>query len=252
MVDRLDYKVMGLAILFLLCWMGYSPLACGGAVVWSDDFDDGNYDGWTICDNTVYNNGSEWSADNNYLQLDQGTWSSYYSLYWGIISHPSDVAYGTWSFDFKFDEAKVQSDTFASVEFISSNLDGDYMSDWRCYWIYFEAISTSEFEIKLRKNIATILDTYETPVPVTGWHHIDVTRTEAGLISVYHDGALIMEAVDTDIDTSELFVFSPQEGAMFDNIVVHDDIPLDIIPIVIIIASAVVIIAVVVIYLKRR
>ena len=251
--DRLDYRIVGLVILFLLCWMGFSPLASRGAMVWSDDFNDGDYDGWTICENPVYNNESEWSADNDYLQLDQGTWNSYFSVYWGIISHPSDVAYGTWSFDFKFDEAQVESGTFASIEFISNNLDGNSMNDWRCYWIYFEAISTTEFEINLRKNLATILDTYETPIPVTGWHHMDVTRTEAGLISVYHNGALIMEAEDTAIDTSELFVLSPQEGAMFDNIVVDDAIQMNnSLPIVVVALFAVVIIAVVVIFLKRR
>ena len=48
MANRLDYKIVGLAILFLLCWMGCSPLACRGTQVWSDDFNDGNYDGWTM------------------------------------------------------------------------------------------------------------------------------------------------------------------------------------------------------------
>jgi hypothetical protein len=82
---------------------------------------------------------------------------------------------------------------------------------------------------------------------------MDVTRTEAGLISVYHNGALIMEAEDTAIDTSELFVLSPQEGAMFDNIVVDDAIQMNnSLPIVVVALFAVVIIAVVVIFLKRR
>ena len=253
--DRLDYKIVGLVILLLLCLMGYSPLTGRGAVVWSDDFNDGDYSGWTICDNPVYNNDSEWSATNNYLQLDQGTWSDFFLLDWGIISHPSNVVYGTWSFDFRFDEAQLDTGEFASIEFISNNLDGDSMGDWRCYWIYFHAVSAAEFEIQLRKNTVTILATYETPVAAAGWHHIEVTRTEAGLFSVYHNGALIMEAEDTDITTSELFAFSPQEGAMFDNIVVRDDIvppPTDVIPLVIIGVIAVVIIAVLVIFLKRR
>jgi rhodanese-related sulfurtransferase len=34
MPGKLDYKIVGLAVLFLFCWMGYSP---GSAVVWSDD-----------------------------------------------------------------------------------------------------------------------------------------------------------------------------------------------------------------------
>ncbi len=34
MLGKLDYKLVGLTVLVLLCWMGYSP---GSAVVWSDD-----------------------------------------------------------------------------------------------------------------------------------------------------------------------------------------------------------------------
>jgi len=33
-LGKLDYKTVGLVILFLICWMGYGP---GSAVVWSDD-----------------------------------------------------------------------------------------------------------------------------------------------------------------------------------------------------------------------
>ena len=51
MVGKQDYRIVGFAILFLLCWMGFSPLACRSAMVWSDDFNDGDYDGWTICEN---------------------------------------------------------------------------------------------------------------------------------------------------------------------------------------------------------
>ncbi|MHA2004770.1 MAG: rhodanese-like domain-containing protein [Candidatus Thorarchaeota archaeon] len=37
MLGKLDYKIVGLAVLFLLCWMGYSPEVSTSAVVWSDD-----------------------------------------------------------------------------------------------------------------------------------------------------------------------------------------------------------------------
>ncbi|MFX1416824.1 MAG: hypothetical protein ACFFC0_08425, partial [Promethearchaeota archaeon] len=76
MKDRLDYKVVGLAIVFLLCWMGFSPLACRGAVVWSDDFNDRDFEGWTVSDNSTIDGGggSDWSAANQYLQLEQEDW----------------------------------------------------------------------------------------------------------------------------------------------------------------------------------
>ena len=281
MVEKKDYKIVGLAILFLLCWMGYSPIACRGAVVWSDDFNDGTYEPeWTVCENSAINSGSNWSAANNHLQLDQDTWSSFFQTDWGVISRPSTVAYGNWSFDFKANESLVETGFFASIEFISNNITNlDDINDWTCYWVFFDAITTTEgmeFEIKLRKNLMTIMDAFETTVPVAGWHNIDVTRSLGDWFSVYHNGSLIIQVQDTStsIDTSEMFVFSGQKGIMIDNIVVDNEVPPDPptptptptpttpttptpefpdwVLFVIIGASAVVIIIVLVVILKRR
>jgi hypothetical protein len=57
MVERLKYKLAGLGIVFLLCWIGCFPLTCKGAVIWTDDFNDGNCDGWTIVVNPDINSG---------------------------------------------------------------------------------------------------------------------------------------------------------------------------------------------------
>ena len=264
MVNKLDYKIVGLTILFLLCWMGYYPQACSGAVVWSDDFNDGNDFGWATCLNEVFSNGSEWSATDNNLRLVESDDDNDQGYDWGIIGHTSAVAYGTWSFDFRFNETQVEVGTFASIMFISNYfMDKDVFDDWTTYWVYFEATTTSEFTVKLRKNVLTILDTYETTIPVAGWHSMNVTRTEAGLFSVYHNGDLIMQAEDTEIDESELFVFAGNEGAIIDNVVVYDEVhtppspttppePIDWFTIAIVGASAVVILVVVVVILKRR
>ena len=257
-IDRLDYKIVGLAILFLLCWMGFCPLAGRSTVAWSDDFNDGNYDGWTICDNRTFigGRGSDWSASNLYLQIDQEDF--------GIISHPSNVAYGTWSFDFKADETQVGSGAMAGFSFISGNLyDWSTLeTDWTIYYLSCDAVPTAQgFEMRLRlaKRISgaqTDIEYSDTLVPLEGWHHIDVTRTEAGLFSVYHNGSLVVQAADTDLDSSEMFWLFFRYGSMTDNIVVDDEItinpPIDWLSIAIIGGSAVVIIAVVVIFLRRR
>ncbi|MHA1958364.1 MAG: hypothetical protein ACW968_15735, partial [Candidatus Thorarchaeota archaeon] len=87
------FKASCCALTVLLLSLIITPLSCRADIVWSDDFNDGNYDGWTICENPGLNyNSSNWSAANNYLQLDQEDW--------GTITHPSNIAYGTWSFDF--------------------------------------------------------------------------------------------------------------------------------------------------------
>ena len=270
MVGKQDYRIVGFAILFLLCWMGFSPLACRGAVVWSDDFNDGDYDGWTICENLALGskwptggfNGSQWLATNSYLQLDQEGQ--------GVITYPSNVAYGTWSFDFKFNETQIGFGSDADVVIISD--DGILTEGWpRPYYeIYIRfVVSTFEeprnFTLKLKKTRDGDKTTIDSvwPVPVAGWHHIDVTRNTTGWFSVYHNGSLVMEGEGgTDIDTSELFWLQFEEWQMIDNIVVNDEVipitpptttppPFDWLPIGIGV-SAVVIIVVLVIILKRR
>jgi len=224
--------------------MGYSPLACEGTVVWSDDFNDGNYNGWTINENPALGTGSNWSAANHYLEFNQ---SGY-----GVISHPSSVVYGTWSFDVKPHES-----SFTEVPFISNNVSelAD-INDWVGYWINFAA-SADNIILSLRKNsggVMAIVDSYDTPIPISGWHHIEVTRTTAGLFSVSRNGSLIMQGVDTEIDTSVMFAVYAENSQAIDNIVVDDQFPISIdwVLIIEIAVLAVAIVVVLVIILKRR
>ncbi|MHA2081717.1 MAG: hypothetical protein ACW99H_11290 [Candidatus Thorarchaeota archaeon] len=265
MVDKLDYKIVGLAIIFLLCWMGYSPIACRSTVVWSDDFNDGNYDGWTICANELLYggdygfNGSQWSAANNYLQLDHEEL--------GIITHPSDVAYGTWSFDFNANESHIGSaagiNIISTDEVLWTDTDGWDDPERTGIWIFFEVYVEKDLWSlrKLYDGEVTTID-YEVLEHVVGWHHIDVTRNTTGWFSVYHNGSPIpiMEGQDTDITTSELFWLWFEDWQMIDNIVVDDEVleiggtgdQIDWLLIGIIGASAVVIIVVLAIVLRRR
>ena len=240
-----DYKIVGLAILFLLCLVGYTPLGCRGAVVWSDDFNDGDYNGWTI-----YEDASNWSAASNYLQLDQ--------VSNGMITHPSTVAYGTWSFDYKVNETGFDGFT---VVFISNDINEVGTSSWIGHWLRFSVAYTTEGRgtaVSLRYYNYSVGDTEtdsaEDQIPLAGWHHIEVTRTTAGLFSVYHNGSLIMQGENTDMTTSELFVFTGNHLDMFDNVVVSDDPgqQSDWLIIAVIGASVVVIIAIVIIVLRRR
>jgi hypothetical protein len=240
--------------------MGYTPLASRGAVVWSDDFNDGNYDGWTICDNsTLYDgnygwSGSNWTAASGWLQAESG----FGEEGWAIISHPSNVAYGKWSFDFKTEQR--EAGLLGNVRFISENFHDwdDYESEATQYLVQFtiSVLATgSGIVIDLAKSVdgtGTTIDSSESAVPVAGWHHIEVTRTTTGLFSVYHNGSLVLQGVGTEIDTSEMFWMWFSSGSMIDNIVVDDAPPIDPVVIVIVGAAAVVIIVVVVIFLKRR
>ncbi|MFX1482526.1 MAG: hypothetical protein ACFFCP_04975 [Promethearchaeota archaeon] len=244
MVGKNNYKIVGLAVLVLLCWMGYSPLACEGVVVWSDDFNDGNYIGWTINENPALGTGANWSAANLYLEFNQ---SGY-----GVISHPSSVVNGTWSFD-----VKPHASSFTQVVFISNNVtELADINDWVGYWINFAA-SADNIILSLRaKNGGpfTTVASYETPIPIAGWHHIEVTRDTAGVFSVKHNGSLIMGGVSTEINTSVMFAVYAENSQAIDNIVVDDQFPssIDWVLIIEIAVLAVAIIVVLVIVLKRK
>jgi len=225
---------------------------------WEDDFDDGTYaPEWTVCDNMTFHDGdygwggSNWSATNNYLEKLTGA----EGYNWGVISHPSNRAYGRWSFDFKAN---------GTIFFISNNFYDmdDLYEDSSLYFIFFEVDAyDEEFTIILAKrfdNVRTILDSHS-HVPLAGWHHLDVTRNTTGCFSVYLDSSQIpiMEVEDTDIDTSEMFWLWFHNGDMIDNIVVDDEVldyngGGDVFPYIIAVVIAVAAIVLAIIFLRRR
>jgi hypothetical protein len=233
--------------------MGYYPVTCSGTVVWSDNFDDGNYDGWTMGSLSWGNPPSNWSAANNYLQIEQEAW--------GSISHPSNVAYGTWSFDFRANGTYLSYDEGVSIAFVSNDVHNTTEvptgNDWSCYGL--KAYGTNEgtgFTICLLRwhdGVRYNIGYNGTPLSLANWHHIDVSRTTDGLFKVYHNGSLVIQGEDTELTTSELFVVSLVDWLMIDNVVVDDTPPATIDWVLIGVGiSTVVIIAVVVIILKRR
>ena len=64
------------------------------AVVWSDNFDDGNYDGWTV-------------EDGDYSVTDGALRSEATGDLNNIIWYPSTTAVGTWNFSFMYDETET-------------------------------------------------------------------------------------------------------------------------------------------------
>jgi hypothetical protein len=222
--------IAGLAMV-VLC-ISTCTTTTNAALIWEDDFDDGTFaPEWTICDNQTFHdggygwNGSTWDASNNYLELTEAPGD------WGIISHPSDVAYGTWSFDFKDNESQVGYGRMANILFISNSFYDreDLYANGSSYFIHFDVFTTEEphnFTLSLVKrfNNERIVIDVEGNVPVAGWHHIVVTRNTTGYFYVYHNDSLIMQGEDTDIDTSEMLWMWNAQWQMVDNFVVYDEV----------------------------
>jgi hypothetical protein len=79
---------MGCVACFLLLSLAFLPLHASAAIVWSDDFDDGNYDGWTVIQQT-------------YEVIDGVLVSTQDIRQCALIHHDSVIDYGngTWTID---------------------------------------------------------------------------------------------------------------------------------------------------------
>ncbi len=265
MVERLDYKLVGLGILVLLCWMTCCPQPCRSAVIWTDDFNDGTYEPeWTIVNNTnVYSgtfgwSGSNWSATNNYLQMLPSKHT------WGIISRPSAVASGTWSFDIQFNLTEFDPTTLiVGFNFMSNDVNvlNNELEIDSFRLTCGSSISGDAITFRLYKHTGTTQTPIasSSPVPVPGWHHIDVTRTPEGIFTVYHNRnpTPIIQVEDTDTTTPETCWLWFQTWQMIDNIVVDDEVlilqdPTGILLVIGGVVVAVIVIVVVIVFLRRR
>jgi hypothetical protein len=204
----LKSRVLTLAIVFstslLLFAALLAPKTCiAYTVVWQDDFDDGNYDGWSTSSQAGF------SAANGYLETQiDSTWS------W--ISRPSDVAYGSWQFDV------YAVDTPANhcyVYIISSGINYR-LCVWTGSWTGGITIPGPGFDLLKEIDDVTEIASYYPGTPVTGWYTINFTRTEAGEFSIYIDSVLRMQVTDNDITESTTFRFAAQGGWRIDNVVV--------------------------------
>jgi hypothetical protein len=197
-----------LILAILLCISLYMPFPhiCEAAPVWSDDFNDGNYDGWTVL------NGTFTAKDHTLRSVGGG----------GLIVHPSSVTTGTWSFD-------ILGANDTDVGFTST-----YplpITTMICLEMGQYHSRGNMMELNAYSGGWTTLGTYNFCI-MTGWQHINITRDSNGQICLYHNGTLIMNTFSSVTGSGYFWVcfsLSSQltignaEGAI-DNIVVSSTI----------------------------
>ncbi len=225
---KLIHVVIILTCILVLA-MGPSPSVA--TEILFDDFNDGNYDGWTP---TEYGGGSIWTASEFHLQLNQ--------TIIGAIAHESSVSTGTWSFDIYCEYPDEGSgyyvETRAAVYFMVIDYppNSDATTKWSGYAIQTASAPSGEELIhtfSLRKRVVdsvqgifrgTILDSYLGDEFESRWYHIDVTRTSNGQITAFLNGTQILQAVDTDFDSSDYFALVAEGQQCFDNVRINDQI----------------------------
>ncbi|GEM_PF-1796635 len=174
------------------------------------DFNDGDYDGWSVLSGT-------WSAASNYLEATSGTWAS--------ITKPYDHDDGTVWFRYYLDDDSSGS----MVAYVSFRyLDGNNRAAIRIY----------PFGMTLQDQNGGVWTTYDsdwsykTVAEADTWYdvcvhfegpHASVWRRESG-------GGSMTKVLETDgltITTSDAFSFNPvtsDDGMRFDNVEIgYDD-----------------------------
>ncbi|MHA1576456.1 MAG: hypothetical protein ACTSU3_03770 [Candidatus Thorarchaeota archaeon] len=186
------------------------------SVVWDDDFDDGNMDGWTtwaVYGGTVANftveDGIVYCHDN---QIN-------------LAGHESAVAYGTWSFDIF-----IEGTQYSAVHFITGpwqNGSLDYPDGYRLHFSIETNFGMIQSGIHLVSDDDGQLAFKE--MNPSGWHHTVITRTDNGHFCVYVDDSLMIQTIDNGITSSEYFGFSFEEDTEcgFDNITVSNSLDID-------------------------
>jgi len=192
-------------------------------VVWSEDFNDGDYDGWSL-------NLGEVTAENQTFRNLEGS---------TILCHESNITVGTWSFDAFI---SISPHEVFNVWFMSDNKftvipPEGWNGSAYCITVYTppDAPHTPYVDgtkIHLRK----IHGAYGDPLAMDSlaeyiapddlsmtWHHIDITRDESGIMTVYLDYEPIIEYTDTTINASRYFqLYTIVKNVKFDNIIVKD------------------------------
>jgi len=204
-------RKISLAFLFvLLCASWFMTFPCEAATVWSDDFDDGDYEEWTVTNGTFI-------VEDGVLKNGPGDYN--------VRVHSSSVAFGTWSFDILVSSAARTGVIFIGTHPVS------YTTDYPGFPLPRQGLGiqpwSSGFRLsRIRDNsvVASIPTSgFAAPAGTSGWHHIDITRSSDGRICVYNNGTFVYDTVDESVtSTSELFEVYI-EGAI-DNIVVSDTV----------------------------
>ena len=220
---KIRFLAFGLIVLLLLCCLNtVSTTGCQdiketatqkalASVVWSDDFSDGNYDGWTV-------NRGGYSAVDGAMR---GTTSTF-----NWAHHSSTTATGTWTFDFYF-----RGTNGMVVWFICNNLVvGDYNRPKDGYGVEITLPYDEDYPLlRLWKNVAdseSVLDLYDFAMDATGWWHFEITRDATNEIKIYLNDTLRLSTTDSAHSSSSYFYLHGFNTQAIDNIIVDDASPL--------------------------
>lgn len=180
---------------------GKVPVTPDPSIVWSDDFEDGDAEGWET-----------WWREGPYT-VKRGELT--FTGEGGDVAHSSDVLYGTWSFDIYIGEpAEISHEVrFTEGVYNYQLLEIRHAPDTQVW------LSTQQDPNEPNSSSVDLGE------QLSGWHHFDTTKEQSGLIQVYLDGEKILEHLDElPFDVIKLTFYACCEGPALDNVVVRDQV----------------------------
>ena len=233
-------------IIFVLGVIFLLPLTqVSAGVAWSEDWTTSPFDEWVI-DSYSYNDSHGFQPNSSFEPIiadgvcTTNTASDFFGVTWSGAHRNSSVAYGTWSFDWVVGP-DVDNESYIIVFFLANNTENFH--DWTGTKIYGHGMEGYFLIIQSGSKGAIPNNTvrlgtieggftkdYSFPEPITGSHHIDITRTVNGEFNVYWDYVdestqPIITRTSISVKTCEAFMFGAWIGdSIFDNITVSDTV----------------------------
>ena len=240
----------GAAVVFLLCCIAFAPQHVVADLVWSDDFDDGNLDGWLVDEKCF--------VDDNRLRATTDVARAY---------RESTQTSGTWMLDVIDKGEWIGDERYAREGIWIGFMCTHYTAlPLEYYDVAIERVSTAsgkKYVYYIGKKSGAeggageTLDSYEglEGADLTGTvHHLAITRTEAGQMKVFLNGTLILEATNNEFTTPEYFSIWMEYDFAVDNVTVYDSIEIGGIrtELLAVGGAAVAIVVITLVVLKRR
>lgn len=199
-------------LVLILAILAASPSSIDAATVWSDNFNDGNYNDWTVTKG-IFAVSSIEGASNSLLGNQ---------VVYSVIHHDSNIAIGTWSFRlYNIEDRTTEIYFMAPEEPTSDVVDGYKLDVW----------STPEGNpiFKIRKCVDgwdETLDQYISSYDSYTWISVYITRTADGQISLYTGSSATFrfQVQDSTFSSSEYFGFCAGFTVSIDDVVVSDTV----------------------------
>ena len=218
-------------------------------LIWSETFDQLNEDNWHYVECQIIDGALRGVQQPPVTQNDRSAMRAY---------RDSNVTVGTWKFDITEIGGWDEELDIMKVYIISDGwpeLSNYYALDL----VHASNVNGIRYSYSIERwydSRRKIIDNYlgETQPSVDGMlQHFSVTRTANGLLSVYLNSSLILQATDTSINNSSYFGFYTWDDWAFDNVYVYDTVSSNMtLPLLLVGITSVAIVATVIHFLRKR